>query len=112
MVEAYIIHENGTKLQCHEYWKESIFYDHIGDRFSRNLDSIGFKTSTHAKPPGIQCTNHGMRKAVIPLSEHRSMFTMKFESKSIRNLQNIDLHNFTEIMGISWNQVWVSVLSY
>ena len=53
---------------------------------------------------------HGIREAVMSLSEHRSMFTMTFESKSIKKLQNMVLHNFTEIMGISWNQARVSVI--
>ena len=48
----------------------------------------------------------------MPLSESRSRFTMRFKSNSIRMLQNMDLYNFIEIMGVSWNQAWVTVISH
>ena len=44
------------------------------------------------------------RDAVMPLSEQRSRFTIRFESKSIRKPKNMGFYNFIEIMGISWNQ--------
>jgi hypothetical protein len=65
----------------------------------------------HAKPPIIQCTKHGIRYTVMQLSERGSRFTMRFESKFIRKLQNMGLYNFTEIMGISWNQAWASLIA-
>ena len=73
-------------------------YDHLGDRMLKDLDSTGFKTFIHAKPTRKQCTERGIKEAVMPLSESRSRFTLIFESKSIRVLQNMDLYNFTQIM--------------
>ena len=72
----------------------------------------GFKTFTHSNPVGIRCTKNGIKEAVMPLSESRSRFTMRFKSKPIRMLQNMDLYNFIEIMGVSWNQAWVTVISH
>ena len=106
VVEVFITHEKGAKLPCPQCGKECMVYDHLGDRVWRDLDSIGFKTFIHAKPPRIQCPEHGIREAVMPLSERRSRFTLRFESKSIRMLQNMDVYNFTQIMDISWNQAW------
>lgn len=72
-------------------------YDHLVDREWRDLESIGFKTFIHAKPARKQCTEPGIKAAVMPLSESRSRFTLIFELISIRVLQNMDLYNFTQI---------------
>ena len=106
IVEVHILHDRGAKLPCPECRKECMVYDHLGERVWRDLDSIGFRTFIHAKPPRIQCHEHGIREAIMPLSERRSRFTLRFESRSIRMLQNMDIYNFTQIMGISWNQAW------
>ncbi len=42
----------------------------------------------------------------MPFSEKRSRFTLRFETKSIRILQNMDLYNFTCTMDISCKQAW------
>ena len=81
-------------------------YDHLRERVWRDLDSIGFKTFIHARSPRIQCPEHGIREAVMPLSEKRSRFTLRFESRSIRMLQNMDVENFTRVMDISWSRAW------
>ena len=72
----------------------------------RELDSIEFMTFVHASPPRISCNEHGIIEAVIPWTEKRSRFTLRFETRSIRMLQNIDTYSFTDIMKLSWNQAW------
>ena len=42
----------------------------------------------------------------MPWTEKRCRFTLRFETRSIRMLQNIDTYNFTDIMKLSWNQAW------
>ena len=42
----------------------------------------------------------------MPWTEKRSRFTVRFETRSIRMLQNIDTYNFTDIMKLSWKQAW------
>ena len=106
IVEVHVIHDKGEKLPCPECRRECMVYDHLRERVWRDLDSIGFKTFIHARPPRIQCPEHGIREAVMPLSERRSRFTLRFESRSIRVLQNMDIYNFTQIMDISWSQAW------
>jgi transposase len=81
-------------------------YDHLKERVWRDLDSIEFMTFIHANPPRISCQEHGIIEAIMPWTEKRSRFTMRFETRSIRMLQEMDTHNFTDIMSLSWKQAW------
>jgi len=105
-VDVYIAHEKGSKLLCPVCRKEFMVYDHLSERVWRDLDSIEFMTLIHATPPRISCPEHGVREAVMPWTEKRSRFTLRFETMSIRMLQNIDTYNFTEIMHLTWQQAW------
>ena len=81
-------------------------YDHLKEMVWRNLDSVDFMTSIHANPPGVSCLDHGIIEAVMPWTERRSRFSLRFEARSIRMIQNMDTFNFTEIMKLSWKQAW------
>ncbi|OWP56592.1 MAG: hypothetical protein B2I17_04650 [Thermoplasmatales archaeon B_DKE] len=105
-VEIYITHEKGSKLLCPVCKKDCMVYDHLKERSWRDLDSIEFMTFIHANPPRISCPDHGIIEAVMPWTEKRSRFSLRFETRSIRMLQNMDTFNFTGIMNVSWNQAW------
>ena len=105
-VEIFIAHEKGSKLLCPVCRKECMVYDHLRERVWRDLDSIEFMTFIHASPPRISCPEHGIIEAFMPWTEKRSRFTVRFETRSIRMLQNIDIYNFTDIMKLSWKQAW------
>ncbi|MHB1663502.1 MAG: ISL3 family transposase, partial [Thermoplasmataceae archaeon] len=81
-------------------------YDHLKERVWRDLDSVEFMTFIHANPPRISCHEHGIIEAVMPWAEKRSRFTLRFETRSIRMLQNMDTYNFTDVMRLSWKQAW------
>ena len=98
IAEVHAIHDKGAKIPCHECRRECIVYDHLRERVWRNLDSIGFKTFIHARPLRIQCPEHGIREAVMHLSERRSRFTFRFELRLIRVLQNIENHHFLQFL--------------
>ena len=106
MVEIYIAHEKGSRLPCPVCRKECMVYDHLHERIWRDLDSIEFMTFIHASPPRISCPEHGIREVSLPWAEKTSRFSARFETRSIRMLQNIDTYNFTEIMKLSWKQAW------
>ena len=63
-------------------------------------------TFIHAYPPRISCNEHGIIEAVMPWTERKSRFTLRFETRSIRILQNMDTSNFSDITRLSWNQAW------
>ena len=106
IVEIHVSHNKGAKLPFPECRRDCMVYDHLRERMWRDLDSIGFKKIINARPQRIQCPVHGIRGTFMPLSERRSRFTLRFESRSIRVLQNMDIYNFTQIMDISWCQAW------
>ena len=105
-VDIYITHVKGSKLVCPICRKECMVYDHLKERVWRDLDSIEFLTFVHASPPRISCNEHAIMEAVIPWTEKRYIFTLRFETRSIRMFQNIVTYNFTDIMKLSWNQAW------
>lgn len=105
-VEVYIIHERESKLTCPVCRKECMVYDHLKERVWRDLDSVDLMTFIHASPPRISCPEHGVIEALLPWTEKTSRFSMRFEARSIRMLQNIDTFNFTEIMRLSWKEAW------
>ena len=66
-------------------------------------------TFINAFPPRISCNEHGIIDAIMPWTENRSRFTLRFETRSLRMLQNIDTYNFTDIMKLSWKQEWIII---
>ncbi len=90
IVEVYIVHEKGSKLTCPVYKRDCKVYDHLGERVWRDSDSFDFVTFI-ATPPRISCAEHGIREAVLPLTEKTSRFSMRFEMRSMR---------------LSWNRAW------
>ncbi len=48
----------------------------------------------------------GIRETILPWAEKLSRFSLRFETRSIRMLQNIDTLNFTGIMRTTWKQAW------
>ena len=102
IVDVYITHDKGSRLFCPDCRKECIVYDHLGKGVWRDLDSVDFITFIHASPLKISCPEHGVIEALLPWIEKTSRFSMKFEERSIRMLQNIDTLNFTKIMRLPW----------
>lgn len=85
-VDVYITHDKGSELLCPVCGKEYTVYDHLGERVWRDLDSVDFMTFIHASPPRISCPEHGIIESVMPRTEKRSRFTLRFETRSVRML--------------------------
>ncbi|MFG1445716.1 MAG: hypothetical protein AAE975_00890 [Thermoplasmatales archaeon] len=90
--DVYITHDKGSKFFFPVCGRECMVYDHLGERVRRDLDSIEFMTFVHASPPRISCPEHGIIDSVMPWTEKGSRFTLRFETRSIRMLQNISLY--------------------
>ena len=45
----------------------------------------------------------------MPWTEKKSTFIMRFETKSIMILKNIDKYNFADVMLLSWKQAWNTI---
>ena len=81
-------------------------YDHAPERIWRHLDSCQFKTLLHARPPRINCKEHGVRQVPSSWAEGSCRFTLLFERLAIDVLRECDIQGATEILRISWDEAW------
>jgi len=71
-----------------------------------NLDSCQFKTYLHARPPRVQCGEHGVRQVRLPWAEAWARFTTLFERLAIDVLLETDVLGAARILGITWAEAW------
>ena len=65
-VDVFVEHAGGTSFCCLECGKSCPAYDHTAERQWRHLDTMQLKTMLHAKPPRIECQEHGIKQASLP----------------------------------------------
>jgi len=65
-VDVVVGHANGVRWPCPECGTELAAYDHAEERAWRHLDSWGFITWLHARPPRVSCPAHGVRQVRLP----------------------------------------------
>ena len=81
-------------------------YDHAEERAWRHLDSCQFKTYLHARPPRVQCPEHGVKQVGLPWAQERSRFTAMFERFALEVLRQTDVTGATRVLRISWDEAW------
>src|SRR6185312_4732290 len=74
---------------CPECGRELSLYDHAEERVWRHLDSCQFLTYLHARPPRVNCDEHGVKQVRLPWAEPRSRFTAMFERLAIDVLKEM-----------------------
>ena len=82
-VDVFVEHAGGTSFCCPECGKSCPVYDHTAERQWRHLDTMQFKTMLHAKPPRVECQEHGIKQASLPWAGKNSRFTLLFERLAI-----------------------------
>ena len=60
-VDVVVGHAKGVRWRCPECAAELSCFDHAEQRAWRHLDSCGFLTWLHARPPRVCCPAHGVR---------------------------------------------------
>ena len=105
-VDVWADHSDGTRWRCPECSVALPLYDHSEERSWRHLDSCQFKTFLHARPPRVQCPQHGVLQVRLPWAEPHSRFTTLFERLAIDVLQETDVLGATRILRISWDEAW------
>jgi transposase len=106
-IEVSVDHPRGTKFCCPECQAELSCHDHAEERRWRHLDSCQFKTILVARPPRVNCPEHGVKTVHVPWAEKHSRFTMLFERFAIDLLQATQ--NVKGAMGmlrLKWDQTW------
>jgi transposase len=109
-VRVYVDHPRGTKFCCPDCLQELPCYDHAEERRWRHLDSCQFKTILVARPPRVQCPEHGVKNVSVPWAEKSSRFTILFERFAIDVL--LATQTVKGAMGIlrtSWDETWYFV---
>jgi transposase len=105
-VDVYLAHADGALWPCPECGQKLPAYDHKDERVWRHLDTMAFQTWVHARPPRVECANHGVRQAGVPWAEPNSRFTKFFERFAIDVAKETDTKGAGKILKLSWDEVW------
>jgi transposase len=105
-VDVWAGHGEGERWPCPECGAVLPLYDHTEERAWRHLDSCQFKTYLHARPPRVQCGEHGVRQVRLPWAEAWARFTTLFERLAIDVLLETDVLGAARILGITWAEAW------
>jgi transposase len=105
-VDVWVEHPEATLWKCPVCKKEMSLYDHSEERVWRHLDTCGFKTILHARPPRVDCPDHGVKQVILPWAEDHSRFTAIFECFAINVLLESNIQGGSEILKISWDEAW------
>jgi transposase len=80
--------------------------DHAEQRSWRHLDSCQFLTYLHARPPRVDCPEHGTAQVRLPWAEPMSRFTTLFERLAIDVLTECDVAGAARLLHLSWDEAW------
>jgi transposase len=105
-VDVVVGHGRGVRWRCPECGAELSTYDHAERRAWRHLDSCGFTTWLHARPPRVSCPAHGVRQVALPWAEPHARFTALFERLAVDVLKESDISGACRILRISWDEGW------
>jgi transposase len=105
-VDVWVEHPGRSRFACPDCGVELAVYDHSAERSWRHLDSCRFLTYLHARPPRVECPDHGVRQARLPWAEPNSRFTMLFERLAIDVLTETDVSGAARLLRLSWDEAW------
>ena len=92
-IDVWVDHPRRARFACSECELELAVYDHVEEREWRHLDSCQFLTYLHARPPRVNCPEHGVLRVRLPWAEPMSRFTTLFErlaGRDHRSLPRLD----------------------
>jgi transposase len=105
-VDVFAEHARGTRWACPQCGLLLPTYDHAEERAWRHLDSCGFSTHLHARPPRVECPEHGVRQVALPWAEPMSRFTILFERLAIDVLNACNVTRAAALLRTSWDETW------
>jgi transposase len=104
-VHVHLGHQEVPSWPCPECGADCRLYDHQPERRWRHLDTCQYQTIMHAKPPRIECGEHGVRVIKLPWAESSSRFTALFERLAIDWLKAASQSAVGERLGLSWDEM-------
>lgn len=105
-VDISVTHGERIRWPCPDCQTELPLYDHADPRSWRHLDSCQFQTFLHARPPRVECPQHGVKQVILPWAEARSRFTALFERLAIDIMLETDITGAAKIIDITWDEAW------
>lgn len=106
-LEVHIYVEHGDHAwECPECGRACVLYDHQPERTWRHLDTMQYTTLLHAKPPRVNCEEHGPRAARLPWADPKSRFTLLFERFAIDVLRMANVDAAAKLLRLSWDEAW------
>jgi transposase len=105
-VSVYVGHLSGSRFRCPHCEREFAVFDHAEERRWRHLDSCQFMTYLYARPPRIDCPEHGKLQAQLPWAESGSRFTNLFEALAIDVLLAANVKRAAQLLRITWDEAW------
>jgi transposase len=105
-VDVWADHPRGTRWACPECVRELPTHDHAEEREWRHLDSCAFLTYLHARPPRVECPEHGVRQVRLAWADPMSRFTHLFERMAVEVLRECDVSGAARILRTSWDETW------
>jgi len=105
-VDITLSHHEGRRWACPKCETELSVYDHAEIRSWRHLDTGGFPTWLHARPPRVKCPTDGVHQVRLPWAEPKSRFSTAFERFAIDVLKETDISGAANILKTSWDECW------
>jgi transposase len=105
-VDVWAEHAKDARFTCPTCGKPSSVYDHAPARSWRHLDSCQFQTFLCARPPRVECDEHGVMQVRLPWAEPHSRFTQMFERFAIDVLLESSVKGAARILRLSWDEAW------
>jgi transposase len=105
-VDVWVDHPRQQRFDCPQCGQRLGVYDHREERAWRHLDSCQFLTFLHARPPRVDCPEHGVHQVRLPWAEPMSRFTTLFERLAIDVLTECDVQAAARLLRISWDEAW------
>jgi transposase len=105
-VDVWAEHARQSRWPCAECGRELATYDHGEERQWRHLDSCQFLTYLHARPPRVQCPEHGTLQVRLPWAEPKARFTSLFERLAVDVMKECDISGAARLLRLSWDECW------
>ena len=104
-VDVWAGHADRVRWPCPTCGAELPVYDRAAERAWRHLDTCQFVTYLHARPPRVDCPDHGVRQVRLPWAERHARFTLLCERLAIDVLKECNIRGATRILRISWVKI-------
>lgn len=101
-----LAHRRNATFTCPECGTRSPLHDHLPSRRWRHLDHGDCLTWLRARPPRVDCPEHGIHQVRLPWALPGCRFTIPSECHAIDVLLQADVLGSAGLLRISWDQAW------